>query len=99
MIPVSYTHLVSYVPCTVLADGVPVVIELEEKDQFKLTPEKLLEKITDKTKILIMPFPNNPTGAIMEKSDVETVSYTHLRENRPMRCFLPDGFPMMRSGG
>lgn len=59
---------VSYVPCTVLADGVPVVIELEEKDQFKLTPEKLLEKITDKTKILIMPFPNNPTGAIMEKA-------------------------------
>ena len=65
---------VSYVPCTVLADGVPVVIELEEKDQFKLTPEKLLEKITDKTKILIMPFPNNPTGAIMEKSDVEKIA-------------------------
>ena len=64
---------VSYVPCTVLADGVPVV-ELEEKDQFKLTPEKLLEKITDKTKILIMPFPNNPTGAIMEKSDVEKIA-------------------------
>ncbi|MBT9777453.1 aminotransferase class I/II-fold pyridoxal phosphate-dependent enzyme [Clostridium sp. MCC353] len=65
---------VSYVPCTVLADGVPVIIELEEKDQFKLTPEKLLEKITDKTKILIMPFPNNPTGAIMEKSDVEAIA-------------------------
>lgn len=65
---------VSYVPCTVLADGVPVVIELEEKDQFKLTPEKLLEKITDKTKILIMPFPNNPTGAIMEKSDLEEIA-------------------------
>ncbi|PNV62297.1 aromatic amino acid aminotransferase [Clostridium sp. chh4-2] len=65
---------VSYVPCTVLADGVPVVIELEEKDQFKLTPEKLLEKITDKTKILIMPFPNNPTGAIMEKSDIEKIA-------------------------
>ena len=48
---------VSYVPCTVLAGGTPVVIELEEKDQFRLTPEKLLEKITDKTKILIMPFP------------------------------------------
>ena len=46
---------VSYVPCTVLADGVPVVIELEEKDQFKLTKEKLLEKITPKTKILVLP--------------------------------------------
>ncbi|MFR3753463.1 MAG: aminotransferase class I/II-fold pyridoxal phosphate-dependent enzyme [Enterocloster sp.] len=50
-------------PCVTLADGVPVTIELEEKDQFKLTPEKLLEKITDKTKILVLPFPNNPTGA------------------------------------
>ena len=51
---------VSYMPCVTLADGVPVTIELEEKDQFKLTPEKLLEKITDKTKILVLPFPNNP---------------------------------------
>lgn len=65
---------VSYVPCTVLADGVPVVIELEEKDQFKLTPEKLLEKITDKTKILILPFPNNPTGAIMEREELEEIA-------------------------
>ena len=48
---------VSYLPCVTLADGVPVIIELEEKDQFKLTPEKLLEKITDKTKILVLPFP------------------------------------------
>ena len=62
---------VSYMPCVTLADGVPVTIELEEKDQFKLTPEKLLEKITDKTKILILPFPNNPTGAIMEKEELE----------------------------
>lgn len=60
---------VSYLPCVTLADGVPVIIELEEKDQFKLTPEKLLEKITDKTKILVLPFPNNPTGAIMEKPE------------------------------
>ena len=59
---------VSYVPCTILAGGVPVVIELEEKDQFRLTREKLLEKITDKTKVLVLPFPNNPTGAIMELS-------------------------------
>lgn len=64
---------VSYVPCTILAGGVPVVIELEEKDQFRLTREKLLEKITDRTKILVLPFPNNPTGAIMEREDLEAV--------------------------
>ena len=64
---------VSYVPCTMLAGGKPVVIELEEKDQFKLTAEKLLEKITDKTKILVMPFPNNPTGAIMTREDLEPI--------------------------
>ena len=65
---------VSYLPCVTLADGVPVIIELEEKDQFKLTPEKLLEKITDKTKILVLPFPNNPTGAIMEKHELEEIA-------------------------
>ena len=64
---------VSYVPCTMLAGGKPVVIELEEKDNFKLTPERLLEKITDKTKILVMPFPNNPTGAIMTKEDLAPI--------------------------
>lgn len=65
---------VSYVPCTILAGGVPVAIDLEEKDQFRLTPEKLLEKITDKTKILIMPFPNNPTGAVMRQEDLEPIA-------------------------
>ncbi len=65
---------VSYVPCTILAGGTPVPIELEEKDQFKLTPEKLLEKITDKTKLLIMPFPNNPTGAVMRQEDLEPIA-------------------------
>ncbi len=65
---------VSYVPCTILAGGTPVAIELEEKDQFKLTPEKLLEKITDKTKILIMPFPNNPTGAVMRREELEKIA-------------------------
>ncbi len=64
---------VSYVPCTVLADGVPVVIELEEKDQFRLTKEKLLEKITPKTKILVLPFPNNPTGAVMTREDLAEI--------------------------
>ena len=65
---------VSYVPCTILANGTPVVIELEEKDDFRLTPEKLLEKITPKSKILILPFPNNPTGAIMEREDLEKIA-------------------------
>ena len=56
---------VSYVPCVVLADGVPVTIELKEENQFRLTKEELLAAITDKTKILVMPFPNNPTGGVM----------------------------------
>lgn len=64
---------VSYMPCVTLADGVPVVIDLEEKDQFRLTPEKVLQKITDHTKILVLPFPNNPTGAIMDKKDLERI--------------------------
>lgn len=64
---------VSYVPCVTLANGVPVIIELEEKDNFKLTKEKLLQAITDKTKVLILPFPNNPTGAIMTKEDLEEI--------------------------
>ncbi|MEG2350126.1 MAG: aminotransferase class I/II-fold pyridoxal phosphate-dependent enzyme [Hungatella sp.] len=65
---------VSYVPCTRLANGIPVIIELEERDGFKLTPEKVLEKITPKTKILILPFPNNPTGSIMEREDLEAIA-------------------------
>lgn len=65
---------VSYVPCTILAGGTPVVIELEEKDQFKLTKEKLLEKITPKTKILILPFPNNPTGAVMTREELMEIA-------------------------
>ncbi|MFQ9515965.1 MAG: aminotransferase class I/II-fold pyridoxal phosphate-dependent enzyme [Eubacterium sp.] len=65
---------VSYVPCTELVHGVPVIIELKEENQFRLTKEELLEKITEKTKMLILPFPNNPTGAILEKSDLEDIA-------------------------
>lgn len=65
---------VSYVPCTILADGVPVIIELEEKDQFKLTSEKLLEKITDKTKLLFLAFPSNPTGAVMTGEELQAIA-------------------------
>lgn len=71
---VPQPSFVSYVPCTVLANGTPVIIELEEKDHFKLTKEKLLEKITPKTKILVLPFPNNPTGAIMEADELEEIA-------------------------
>lgn len=65
---------VSYLPCTVLAGGVPVVIPLQEKNQFRLTAEELEEAITDKTKVLVLPFPNNPTGAIMTKEDLEPIA-------------------------
>ena len=65
---------VSYLPCVKMAYGVPVIIELKEENEFRLTAEQLEEAITDKTKILIMPFPNNPTGAIMEKDDLEKIA-------------------------
>ena len=61
---------VSYVPCARLAGAVPVTIPLQEKNEFRLTPEELLNAITDKTKVLILAFPNNPTGAVMEKEDL-----------------------------
>lgn len=65
---------VSYDPCTVLAGGVPVPINLKAENDFRLTKEELEEAITDKTKILILPFPNNPTGAVMEKKDLEEIA-------------------------
>lgn len=64
---------VSYHPCTVLAGGNPVVIPLKEENEFKLTAGELEAAITPKTKILVMPFPNNPTGAIMTKEDLEPI--------------------------
>ena len=64
---------VSYLPCTVLADGKPVIINLKEENEFKLTKQELLDSITDKTKILILPFPNNPTGAIMTHDDLKEI--------------------------
>ena len=65
---------VSYLPCTILADGVPVVIPLKEENEFKLTAGELEAAITPKTKLLVLPFPNNPTGAIMTKEDLEPVA-------------------------
>lgn len=65
---------VSYLPCTVMADGVPVVIPLQYENEFKLTVEDLEKYTTPKTKVLIMPYPNNPTGAIMTREDLEPVA-------------------------
>lgn len=65
---------VSYVPCVELAGGVPVTIELKNENEFRLTPQELLDAITDKTKILVLAFPSNPTGAIMAREDLEPIA-------------------------
>lgn len=65
---------VSYVPCVTLADGVPVTINLKEENDFKLTKEQLLSAITPKTKILVLAFPNNPTGAVMTREELEEIA-------------------------
>ncbi|GFI15056.1 MAG: aminotransferase class I/II-fold pyridoxal phosphate-dependent enzyme [Lachnospiraceae bacterium] len=65
---------VSYEPCAILAGADPVIIELKAENEFRLTAQELRNAITDKTKVLILPFPNNPTGAIMEKEDLEAIA-------------------------
>lgn len=65
---------VSYLPCIKLANGVPVSIELKEEDEFRLQKDQLLNAITDKTKVLILSYPNNPTGAIMTKEDLKAIA-------------------------
>ena len=65
---------VSYEPCAIMAGGVPVIIELKEEDEFRLTAQELEAAITDRTKVLVLPFPNNPTGAIMERKDLEAIA-------------------------
>ncbi len=72
---------VSYLPCAVLAGGTPVVIELKEENQFRLTAEELEAAITPKTKLLVLPFPNNPTGAVMERADLEAIAEVILRHD------------------
>ena len=72
---------VSYEPCTILADGVPVIIELKAENEFRLTAQELEAAITDKTKILVLPFPNNPTGAIMEKEDLEAIAEVVIKND------------------
>ena len=71
---VPQPSFVCYVPCVIMADGVPVTVELKEEDKFKLTRKQLEEAVTDKTKAIIMSFPNNPTGAIMTKKDLEPIA-------------------------
>ncbi len=65
---------VSYEPCALLAGAKPVIINLKAENEFRLTPQELENAITDKTKVLILPYPNNPTGAIMEHSDLEAIA-------------------------
>lgn len=65
---------VSYEPCAILAGAKPVIINLKAENEFRLKPDELLNAITEKTKILILPYPNNPTGAIMEKDDLEAIA-------------------------
>jgi aminotransferase len=65
---------VSYLPCALLANGTPVTIELKAENEFRLTPQELEAAITPKTKLLVLPFPNNPTGAIMEREDLEKIA-------------------------
>lgn len=65
---------VSYMPCAVLANGAPVIINLKEENEFRLTAEELEASITPKTKLLVLPFPNNPTGAVMERKDLEAIA-------------------------
>lgn len=65
---------VSYEPCAILAGAKPVIIELKHENQFRLTAQELEDAITDKTKVLILPFPNNPTGAVMERKDLEAIA-------------------------
>ena len=72
---------VSYEPCAVLADAVPVIINLKAENEFRLTAQELRDAITDKTKVLVLPFPNNPTWAIMEKKDLEEIAEVILEKD------------------
>ena len=72
---------VSYVPCAVLANGIPSIIELKAENEFRLTAEELEAAITPKTKLLVLPFPNNPTGSIMRRSDLEAIAKVILEHD------------------
>ena len=65
---------VSYEPCAILTGAVPVIINLKAENEFRLTAQELEDAITEKSKVLVLPFPNNPTGAIMERADLEAIA-------------------------
>ncbi|HJC82504.1 MAG TPA: aminotransferase class I/II-fold pyridoxal phosphate-dependent enzyme [Candidatus Anaerostipes avicola] len=71
---VAQPCFVSYLPCIIMAGGTPVVVNLKEEDKFKLKKEQLEEKLTDKTKAVFISYPNNPTGAVMTKEDLEPIA-------------------------
>lgn len=72
---------VSYEPCAVLAGATPVIIDLKAENEFRLTAQELEDAITEKTKLLILPFPNNPTGAIMERKDLEAIAEVIIKHD------------------
>ncbi len=72
---------VSYEPCAIMAGAKPVIIHLKEENEFRLTAEELEAAVTDKTKLLVLPFPNNPTGAIMERKDLEAIAEVILKHD------------------
>lgn len=72
---------VSYEPCAILAGAKPVTINLKAENEFRLTAQELEEAITEKTKVLILPFPNNPTGAIMELEDLQAIAEVILKHD------------------
>ena len=75
---------VCYEPLARMADSVPVTVVTEEKDGFRLTPEKLRAAITDRTKLLVMPFPNNPTGAVFDREKLTAwVDYANRTGTTP----------------
>ena len=78
---VPQPSFVCYVPLTRMAGGVPVVIETKAENKFRLTPEEIEEKITPRTKLLVLPFPNNPTGAVMRREDLEAVAEVVKKHN------------------
>lgn len=72
---------VSYLPCAVLADGVPKIIELKEENEFRLTGQEILDAVSEKTKLLVLPYPNNPTGAVMSGEDLESIAQVIIEKD------------------
>lgn len=72
---------VSYKPCTILAGAKPITIPLKEENEFKLTAEEIEAYVTDKTKIIFLPFPNNPTGATMSKEELEKIAEVIIKHD------------------